>query len=786
MGLKIRTPKLVINHLVLVGHRKNYKVTFDSGFNLIYGDSDTGKSSILNLIDYCLGASSVDLYDEIEMAGRYCLLEVLLAGEVYTIKRDIFNSKKEIEVYRCEYNQLEDFFPKYYSPNYNQSSEDGFFSEFLLSSMNIPLTKLKQSPTKEDSKMVTLSFRDIFKFNYLNQDKVGSKKLLGENYAYLAKLREAFKLMYNALDTQITQLENIISELVNERNDLNKRNLSVSSFLRETEIDSLKVLEEKKQEKENELDSLNTTLEEIDKNLLSDTSELDELRKNISDLEEKITSYNEQKLINDQAIKQNFALRQEYTNDIRKIIATIEVLNKFPNIEDKNTECPVCDQNIKVSVLKEQFANTDADTIKSELNGLRRRQKELVKIHNRLRDKIEKIDFSIKKESETLNELKLQFDTQTKKMVTPYISQRDSISSKMGSLRSDLKNLQHIYKIRRQQMTIDSEILSLEARISEFREDLKAFKDSAPSLDRIFLKLGEGLQNFLEYVGMKNVNNISVSAKTFLPIIRNRDYEKITSGGVRTLSSVGFYISMLEYAMEESVNYPSFLMIDTIAKYIGKTKDLDLKETNLKEDIAEGMNDSSKYENIYNYLINLSQKSSDSFQIIVVDNDVPLNLEDKLKPYIAKHYTANPKDDRDEIGFIDDVNDLSGKQDLDDDYPYDLEIDYDEMDFELWELEAIKWISSLIDSGIVDLDNNILIFEGDFDNGVEGYTADSIESLFEYLEEQATNKAINYMPNDKDIREFAISSLDSSKLVEIVISSKEEKLSQLGWTNLEF
>src|SRR5690554_4390524 len=128
MALKIKTPKLIISNLILVGNRKNYIVPFNNGLNLIYGDSDTGKSSILNLINYCLGASSVDLYDEIELAGDYCLLEVLLTGEVYTIKRDIFNSKAEIEVYRSSYKEIDNVFPKFYSPNYNKVSEDGFFS----------------------------------------------------------------------------------------------------------------------------------------------------------------------------------------------------------------------------------------------------------------------------------------------------------------------------------------------------------------------------------------------------------------------------------------------------------------------------------------------------------------------------------------------------------------------------------------------------------------------------------------------------------------------------------
>ena len=96
------SPSLIINKLVLVGQRKNYIVPFHKGLNVIYGDSDTGKSSILNLINYCLGGNKVHMYDELEYGGKYCLLEVLLNEKAYTIKRDIFAPTQFIEVYHSD------------------------------------------------------------------------------------------------------------------------------------------------------------------------------------------------------------------------------------------------------------------------------------------------------------------------------------------------------------------------------------------------------------------------------------------------------------------------------------------------------------------------------------------------------------------------------------------------------------------------------------------------------------------------------------------------------------
>lgn len=212
--MSVNSPFIRINQLILVGRSKNYIIPFHNGINIIYGDSDTGKSSILNLIDYALGSSEVYLYQEIESQGKYVLLEVNIRNEVYTIKRDIFSPKSFIEVYYSNIANMDSIFPKEFGPNYKIEGPAGYFSDFMLSALNIPLIKLKQAPTKEDSKVKRLSFRDIFKYCYLDQDEVGSKHLLDiQNPAVAVKNRETFKFIHNVLDSQITNLDSQISDL---------------------------------------------------------------------------------------------------------------------------------------------------------------------------------------------------------------------------------------------------------------------------------------------------------------------------------------------------------------------------------------------------------------------------------------------------------------------------------------------------------------------------------------------------------------------------------------------
>ncbi|HAI1438682.1 TPA: AAA family ATPase [Escherichia coli] len=50
-----KSPYILVKNIHLQGLSKSYFAEFKPGLNVIWGDMDTGKSSILNLIDYCLG-----------------------------------------------------------------------------------------------------------------------------------------------------------------------------------------------------------------------------------------------------------------------------------------------------------------------------------------------------------------------------------------------------------------------------------------------------------------------------------------------------------------------------------------------------------------------------------------------------------------------------------------------------------------------------------------------------------------------------------------------------------
>lgn len=654
------SPSLIINKLVLVGQRKNYIVPFHKGLNVIYGDSDTGKSSILNLINYCLGSSKVHMYDELEYGGKYCLLEVLLNEKAYTIKRDIFAPNQFIEVYHSDIENMNSVFPYEYGPSYSKEGAAGYFSDFLLQALEIPLIRVKKAPSQVDSEFVRLSFRDIFKFCYLDQDEVGSKYVLDlQNGSVFVKNKETFKFIHNILDSQITELQNDLSYKERSKRNLQNKYEVITLFLRETQLKPMTMLKDELVEIDSQLDVINAEISELNTKMTSNTIYNNELREHIQNFKNSIINLNNSQKQIESNIEQNIKLKKEYDKDITKLQSAVEVKSKLPADIIKEADCPICHKKMNIHDLKSCLGDNSAEYLKKEINALKRRKQNLSNLIDMQVNEISLIESKKELLVEDLNKAEILLDTNTKDFISPFISQRDGLISQKSSLSEQKSKITYFLKLRNQLDLISDDIEDLQKQIDGLKIKINELKTNSPSASEIVSILGDYLKDFLDFVKIKNAINIGISTEKFLPIVRNKNYSELTSGGLRTLTSVGYFISLLINSIEYNTNLPSFLMIDTIGKYLGKTKDKYLSETSKSHDAIEGISDPDKYLNIYKYLIDLctnKEKTQEgvNFQIIIVDNEIPLEIEKLVAGYTVKRFSTEERKGYD-IGFIDDA-----------------------------------------------------------------------------------------------------------------------------------
>lgn len=651
------THSILIKQLILVGIRKNYVIPFFPGVNVIYGDSATGKSSILEIIKYLLGSSSFIYDEEIESSVNYAVIEVSFGSTTFTIKRDIFDSSKLIEVYKSTYENIDQVFPKKYSPNYKINSEDGFYLDFLMSALSLPAIKIRQAPTQADSNMVRLSFKDIFKYCYLDQDDVGSKEILDSgNPAVSIKNKQTFKYFFNLLDTNISDLEQEISELTTTKNQLLQKYKSVSEFLRETEFESSFAISDTSEELESQSNLLTEELEVIRGNIFASSEDYRNLKQILNEITQQLNLSENTRIASESAIERYSRLKNDYLNDIEKINA-IKIAKSLIGVEDiQEGTCPLCDSRIVIDSIKDKLEISDTDKVNHEILALNRRVKDLKELINGEKNTYTKALMDIRLLEDEQEKARRMIDEESNLMISPYISQRDGILIELTSINEKRHQLNKSLKIRNQQKSIYEQIEKDEKTLETLSLKLEELKISAPSLEGILSDLSDLLAQYLKNVGIKDQRGISISQKSFLPILRDRDYSKITSGGLRTILSIGYYANLQKASLFVDMNLPRFLMIDTVGKYLAKTQDKYI-ETDLLEDKQENVSDPEKYKNVYDYLFKITESAEEKgliSQILLVDNDVPEYIKEKYAGFIVAHYSSDINSGL-SIGLIDDA-----------------------------------------------------------------------------------------------------------------------------------
>ncbi|WLI34279.1 hypothetical protein [Pseudomonas sp. FP818] len=637
---------LLLKNLVLHGHRKDYRVPFYPGINIIYGDADTGKSSILRLVYYLLGGKEIKLDKEITSSVKYATLEIHINGHPYCISRDIFNASKDVDVYFCELSKISESFPEKYKSSVSKGDDQNkSLSDFLLEVLEFPSVRLKQAPTKDSSETARLSFLDLFKFMYLDQDDVGSANMLDiGNYVLETKNREVLKYIFNVLDSSISELEVEISKKTHDKTQLITQYTAITSFLNQTEFKDTEALDEEI----NNIDLINIELKEqvsdLNKRMTSDNALYEGLKDALNTISLKIEQQEDTKNSTLRNIERFTRLLNEYQNDIERIKAGLSAKEIIGRDVEEQTNCPICETSIEIHNLSEKFDIPSDTRLKSELTSITRRTKDLKQLISENRTDLETANNLLSALYLEKNKAREMIDDELKSSISPYLAERDAIISEVAQLDERRGKAVHSLRVRNTQTGIADQIGRLAGNIENLKIKLDELKKNSPSLDDVIKDLGIDLNNFIKDVKIKNHYGVGIDNKTFFPVVRDTEYRKINSGGLRTIVSIGYLTSILSQKLRKDTNLPGLLMIDTVGKFLGKTPENAESDQLTTLNDADGVADPEKYKNLFEALIKTAEQFDENnklCQIILVDNDIPQNVAFEIQGLEIAHYRSN-------------------------------------------------------------------------------------------------------------------------------------------------
>lgn len=188
-----------------------------SGVNVITGNSRTGKSAIIPIIDYCLGSKDclipIDtIRDSVSWFGAIFIVK---NGKLLLARKGPKNNKAS-EDFHVEYGS--DVTIPHIMPTKNESL-DGV--KLYLDSL-AGLSFLGQNDQEREDR---LSFRDVCHLIFQSQDVVANQSILyykGHDLKYRLKLQDWFPYLFGIKSAEDLSVERQIHDLEVERNELEK------------------------------------------------------------------------------------------------------------------------------------------------------------------------------------------------------------------------------------------------------------------------------------------------------------------------------------------------------------------------------------------------------------------------------------------------------------------------------------------------------------------------------------------------------------------------------------
>jgi hypothetical protein len=602
-----------ISNIKVTGFNKEpAKLSFEKGFNVISGLSDTGKSYIFACINFMLGGGDAPKY--IPEANGYTdiYLEIKsYTGKTFTLNRNIkgghFKLKEvEIEKYLTEGTARE-------LKEIHSSTASDNISTFLLT-----LSGFEEKFVKKDkyNKKRGLSFRDIAGLTLVDEERIITTKApvyVSGQYSSQTAEQSVFEILLTGKDAK--ELEQV------EEGKIYQSRIKGKIEFLDTLIKTItaKVISLKKENTVEKQKQLQVKIDRLSIVLQKASLELEILTKDKQNIYNDISKLDSKNLLHDE-LKSRFLLLQEhYNSDIKRLEFIIEGEGLFSQLA--TIECPFC----------------GGEMDKDHYDCLTENGKKSSSIIESIEIEIEKIKIKLLDLESTLKQLALDKSERDEKLA--------NLRKKYNYVCTNIQtNIEPVKSATKQEIDLLIQELSLVKEQNIFEEQLSDYNRQKWML-QIELdkkpKAGEksdGLKYSVLQSLCDTIKNILTSWKypEVLSVTFNSDYKtydfiidnkaRAANGkGIRAITYSAFIIGLMDYCIDNNLPHSKNIIIDSsLTTYHGR-------EPGEIEDISIDMQDA--------FFFDLSDTKHDR-QIVILDNKDP---REELKAKINYIHFTNDK-----------------------------------------------------------------------------------------------------------------------------------------------
>jgi AAA domain len=638
MKIKFITLKLLCRKSVEI-------INFSPQVTFFHGQISAGKSSIVRLIEFCLGGEL-----ERTPAINQELVSVELAAFINEYEVLFERESKGSNQVQVTWKNSDGETASVLAPiKATELSiwEDNIFnlSDLIFYFIGISPLKVRKSKSNSDSPLIRLSFKNILWYCYLDQENLDSSFYKMEDPFRRLNSRDFMRFVIGYYNERLSQLEINLEEI--QKKLLGKREAikQVRQFLERFNYGSEAEVIEQRNEIIKELASANLEKSNIREGHLKETHFVDELRETLRTLNHELERECQQLFDLEERIQEENALKAELLLSRFKLIqaqSASSVLSELsfescpacgtPTNNPSYTEdlCHLCGRH---PVLENNLSLVPPEIISRDLTS---RANELEESISRHQQGYKTQKCRVDNLQEEKNRLDRQLIEELQHYDSSFVASILEIERCVATLEERLRGLDKIAEITQSLAQMEQEVDVLKIEVEKLERHIEEEKKSLDNADENIRILENNFLNALIAVGVPGIeenDEVKINRKTWIPYIYPNGDEALKwnfsnagSGGKKALFNVCYALALHKTASEKALPIPNFLIIDTPMKNIG-------------EDVNNNI-----FSSFYEYLYSLACESLSNTQFIIVDKEYfPSNSPDidiiqrKMTPNDSKY-----------------------------------------------------------------------------------------------------------------------------------------------------
>lgn len=662
-------PAFNIRALRLVGPQRSYRVDFtdrnDVGLvrpiSIIAGEISTGKTTVLEFVDWCLGAKEHPEHDEVMANVRSAQLAIDVTGPGdanptrYVIERALGTKATNAYLYTGDLDTMSGTPVRSFT---SDPADTESLSHYLLQLCGLGGLRLDQSPTQPDSKTSALSFRDLQPLWFLTNRRLDNGDLAYERQPHRSiKLNQVVNILFGVSDNEQSTLSRAVEELGAEERELARAVQTLRTFMTDAGLTTIEEIDPESDRLRIRVAELNAQKRAIDDNISARGDFTVELRASYARSEKQAQRIQAELRDRDTLARRLEPLRAQYADEIRRLDLVAESLNLFdsltvvacPACQSKlksppqvvNNECSMCHSHLKSDLT----GGESMPDLSTERRSLVRRLNQLLQFAHEVRAEGDKLRRDLSAANAEVREAQSSLDRISGEVVSPFLAQRDEIQQSLGDTRVELKSMLRARQMLLQLKQKEVELLQSTAALKEARVRKAGYLKNATPRDTTLARIGERLFSILGEFDFPKVDLVHVD-RNLVPFVRGRRYDKVGSSGAMTLIALAWELAVFELAFEQGSGHPGFIIVDSPQKNLvpGAVTPPNTPNPGAEEDGSEigrliTTRSRNIVENIYRHVVSWLAKHPGA-QVIFVDNQPP-SVADQ---HVVVRYSQSPDD----------------------------------------------------------------------------------------------------------------------------------------------